>query len=84
MKSLDRAASLGIAQASVVDDDEKLAERVAFVHERIGTDAIAEQFIEGREVYVGRDRQRRLEVLPVWELCFDNMPPDAPRSRRRA
>ena len=53
VKILIEEASLGIAQASLVDDDEKLAERVEFVHENIGTDAIAEQFIEGRELYVG-------------------------------
>ena len=53
VKSLSEDASMGIAQASVVDSDEKLAERVTFIHERIGTAAIAEQYIEGRELYVG-------------------------------
>lgn len=77
VKSLSEDASLGIAQASVVENDEKLAERVAFIHERIGTAAIAEQFIEGRELYVGVLGQDRLRVLPVWELEFGNMPPGA-------
>ncbi len=58
VKSLTEDSSVGIAQASVVDSDEKLAERVTFVHERVGTDAIAEQFIDGRELYVGVLRQR--------------------------
>jgi len=40
---------MGIAQASIVNDKEKLAERVTFIHARIGTDAIAETYIEGRE-----------------------------------
>src|SRR3569623_2349792 len=53
VKSLNMDGSFGISQASVVDTDEKLAERVAFIHERIETAAIAEQFIEGRELYVG-------------------------------
>jgi D-alanine-D-alanine ligase len=74
VKSLSEDASVGIAQASVVDSDEKLAERVAFVHERIGTDAIAEQFIEGRELYVGVLGNRQLRVLPIWELDFGSMP----------
>jgi D-alanine-D-alanine ligase len=56
-----------------VDTDEKLAERVAFVHERIGTAAIAEQFIEGRELYVGVLGNNQLRVLPVWELQFGTM-----------
>ena len=73
VKSLSEDGSLGISQASVVDTDEKLAERVAFIHERIGTAAIAEQYIEGRELYVGVLGNKRLRVLPVWELKFGNM-----------
>jgi D-alanine-D-alanine ligase len=73
VKSLSEDASLGISQASVVDTDEKLAERVAFIHERIGTAAIVEQYIEGRELYVGVLGNERLRVLPVWELKFGNM-----------
>jgi len=73
VKSLSEDSSLGISQASVVDTDEKLAERVAFIHERIGTAAIAEQYIEGRELYVGVLGNERLRVLPVWELKFKNL-----------
>ena len=73
VKSLSEDGSSGISQASVVDTDEKLAERVAFIHERIGTAAIAEQYIEGRELYVGVLGNERLRVLPVWELKFGNM-----------
>ncbi len=79
VKSLSEDASLGIAQASVVDTDEKFVERVAFIHERIGTAAIAEQYIEGRELYVGVLGNTRLRVLPVWELEFRNLPPGARR-----
>src|SRR5262245_55587069 len=77
VKSLSEDASLGIAQASVVDSDEKLAERVTFIHERIGTAAIAEQYIEGRELYVGVLGNDRLRVLPIWELDFGSMPQGA-------
>jgi D-alanine-D-alanine ligase len=73
VKSLNEDGSRGISQASVVDTDEKLAERVAFIHERIGTAAIAEQYIEGRELYVGVLGNNRLRVLPVWELKFGSM-----------
>jgi D-alanine-D-alanine ligase len=73
VKSLNEDASYGISQASVVDTDEKLIERVGFIHERIGTAAIAEQYIEGRELYVGVIGNDRLRVLPVWELQFRNM-----------
>ena len=49
VKSLTEEASLGIAQASLVTSDEKLKERVTFIHKKIGTDAIAEQYIHERE-----------------------------------
>lgn len=73
VKSLTADGSHGISQASIVDTDEKLAERVAFIHERIETAAIAEQFIEGRELYVGVLGNNRLKALPVWELKFGTM-----------
>lgn len=73
VKSLTEEASLGIAQASVVDSDERLEERVRFIHERVESDAIVEQYIEGRELYVGVIGNHRLQVLPVWELKFEKM-----------
>ena len=78
VKSLIEHASVGIAQASVVDTDEKLAERVRFIHERVGTDAIAEQFIEGRELYVSVMGNERLTAFPAWELVAEKQPDDAP------
>ena len=73
VKSLTQEASIGISQASVVEDDAKLRERVQFVHESVGTDAIAERFIEGRELYVGVIGNERLRVFPVWEMQFGTM-----------
>jgi D-alanine-D-alanine ligase len=75
VKSLTEEASRGIAQASIVESDAKLEERVRFIHEHVGSDAIVEQFIEGRELYVGVIGNHRLHVLPVWELVFENLPP---------
>ncbi len=79
VKSLTQEASIGISQASVVDTDEKLKERVTFIHESIGTAAIVEQYIEGRELYVGILGNQALQALPVWELFFTNMPADVKR-----
>lgn len=73
VKSLSEDASLGISQASVVETDEALAERVLFIHEKIGTAAIAEQYIEGREIYVGVLGNDRRYVLPIWELEFSKL-----------
>ena len=77
VKSLVHEASLGISQASLVDTDEKLRDRVAFIHERYKSDAIAEQYVHGRELYVGMIGNARVQVLPVWELLFENLPPGA-------
>lgn len=74
VKSLVFDGSVGISQASVVDSATKLEERVRFVHESIGTDAIAEEFIDGRELYVGVVGNERLETFPVWELQFRKRP----------
>src|SRR5216110_85036 len=74
VKSLTQEASIGISQASVVDSDEKLKERVQFIHESIRTAAIVEQYIDGRELYVGIIGNQALQALPVWELFFTNMP----------
>jgi D-alanine-D-alanine ligase len=79
VKSLTQEASIGISQASVVESDEKLTERVAFIHDSIGTAAIVEQYIEGRELYVGIIGNQALQALPVWELFFKNMPEGAKR-----
>jgi D-alanine-D-alanine ligase len=78
VKSLIEHASVGIAKASIVDSDEKLTERVRFVHERIGTDAIAEQFIDGREVYVSVVGNERLVSFPAFELVAEKRGADEP------
>ena len=75
VKSLIFDGSVGISQASVVSSDDKLWDRVQFVHNDIGTDAIAEEFIDGRELYVGIVGNDRLETFPVWELKFKKRPP---------
>lgn len=79
VKSISEEASLGISQASIVEDDEKLKERVGFIHQSIGTGALVERYIEGREFYVGIVGNGHLQVLPVWELIMDKLPGDARR-----
>jgi D-alanine-D-alanine ligase len=70
VKPLDEDASVGIAQSSVVRDDQALAERVQFIHDRISTDAIVEEFIAGREVYVGVIGNGQPRALPPIEMVF--------------
>jgi D-alanine-D-alanine ligase len=80
VKSLTKEGSAGISKLSVVDSDQKLKERVALVHKRQHTDAIVERYVDGRELYVGVMGTRRLQVLPVWEMVFQNLTDQAPRN----
>lgn len=72
VKCLNEEASLGISKASLVHSEEKLWERVDYIHQSLQVDAIAEEFIIGREMYVGAMGNNRLTPLPVWELFFKN------------
>ena len=73
VKSATEDASLGISQSSVVETPQQLQDRVAFIHEQVGTDALVEEYIAGREVYVGVLGNERLTRLPIWELQFGTM-----------
>jgi D-alanine-D-alanine ligase len=83
VKSQVEEASLGISQASVVHTDAELQERVRVMHERYRTDVIVEEYIDGRELYVGILGDERLTVLPIWELLFERMPEDKPHIATR-
>jgi D-alanine-D-alanine ligase len=72
VKPLQSDASAGIAQASVVQDPASLADRVAMIHERFDQPAIAEEFVDGRELYVSViGNGDALEILPITEMVFD-------------
>jgi D-alanine-D-alanine ligase len=74
VKSVDEEASFGISQSSIVSELDALRQRVAFVHQKIGRDAIAEDYIAGRELTVGVLGNDRLRTFPVWELFFEQLP----------
>lgn len=76
VKSLTYESSAGISQASVVANQEQLEKRVKFIHDTLFTPAIVEQFVKGRELYVGVLGNHRLRVFPVWEMSFADMPGD--------
>jgi D-alanine-D-alanine ligase len=78
VKSSTEDASLGIAHASVVADEKQLNERIAFIHGQTHSDALVEEYIEGRELYVGVIGNDRLQVLPVWEMTFGSLPESLP------
>jgi D-alanine-D-alanine ligase len=70
VKSVSEEASLGISQASMVTSDDKLKDRVQFIHDQVGSDALVEEYIEGRELYVSILGNQRLQTFPIWELVF--------------
>jgi D-alanine-D-alanine ligase len=72
VKPLAADASEGISQASIVHDIQALADRVAWIHERFEQPAIAEEYIEGRELYATMlGNGDKTEVLPIVEMVFD-------------
>lgn len=79
VKSASEDASLGITEASIVYDMDQLRERVDVIHGDTDTDALVETFIPGRELYVGVMGNRRLKVLPTWEMVFENAEPGKPQ-----
>ncbi|SEQ39122.1 D-alanine-D-alanine ligase [Solimonas aquatica] len=79
VKPLTEEASRGISQASVVDDEAALCARVQMIHERMNLDAIAEEYVEGRELYMSIIGDRLLRLLPPRELSFGQMAEDEPR-----
>ncbi len=78
VKSLTEEGSAGISGASIVHDDAKLKERVEFIHRTTKSTALAEQFIEGREIYVGVMGNDRVTALPAWEFVMTKKVDGAP------
>ena len=79
VKPLDREGSEGIAIASVVYDEAGAAERISFVHDRLKSDVIIEQYIPGRELYVGvMQKQDEIISFPPRELFMDGLKENQP------
>lgn len=79
IKPLSNEASYGISQASFVENDTQFKERVKFIHDTMHSDAIAEEYIEGKEIYVSILGNTRLEVFPIREMTFHQVPDDEPK-----
>lgn len=79
VKPLDLDSSEGIAQASLVTNAAEALKRISWLHQRLDTDAIVEEYIEGRELYLGVMGNDRLTVFPPTELTFKRLPKAAPR-----
>ena len=72
VKCLNEEASMGISQSSIVNSEKDLSERIEYIHSRFGVDAIVEEFIEGREYFVGVLGNYRLRAFHPRQLVFKN------------
>lgn len=79
VKPLGEESSSGISQASYVETLDQLNQRVAFVHLNFNQDALVEEYIEGREIYISLLGNNRVEVFPPREMVFKEVPEDEPR-----
>ena len=75
VKSATEDASLGISQASIVEDAPRLRERIEFIHEHTQSDALVEEYVGGRELYVGVLGNERIRTLTPWEFMFGELKP---------
>jgi D-alanine-D-alanine ligase len=79
VKPLTADASIGIDGDSLVRDTTSLMKRVIAIHEKIKDSALVEEYIEGRELYVGVLGNREPLPLPPVEVDFTGFPEGEPR-----
>jgi D-alanine-D-alanine ligase len=73
-------ASIGIGQHSIVHDWDELTKRVREIRKEFQDEALAEEFIDGREVYVGViGTATKPEILPIVELDFGKWDKGTPK-----
>jgi D-alanine-D-alanine ligase len=79
VKPLRMEASQGIDENSLVRNTEELMERVLHIHKTIGDAALAEEFIQGREFYVGVLGNQEPVAFPPIEMDFSGLPDGKPK-----
>ncbi len=79
VKPVGEESSDGIAKASFAKSEEEALERARFIHEKFNCDALIEEYIDGRELYLSVMGNRKLTVLPTREIFFHDVPEDTPK-----
>lgn len=79
VKPMRGDASIGVHDSSLVHDYDSLVKQVSLIHEELHDAAIVEEYIEGREFYVGILGNDPPEALPVIEMDFSKLPQGHPR-----
>ncbi len=80
VKPVGEESSDGIAKASFAKSEEEALERARFIQEKFHCDALIEEYIEGRELYLSVMGNRKLTVFPPREIFFNDVPEDIPSS----
>lgn len=83
VKYLTEEASFGIEKENVVHNLKDLRAQVARMLEQFEGDLLVEEYIEGREIYLGAIGNNLLEVLPARELHFGRLPAKSPKIASR-
>jgi D-alanine-D-alanine ligase len=71
--------SIGIEFSAVVSSIRELMERMDWLHAHFDSPVLIEEYIEGRELYVGIIGNDKPEALPVIELDLSKLPDGMPR-----
>jgi D-alanine-D-alanine ligase len=79
VKPLRSDSSIGIGGKSLVHDAVALMERVAVIHKELDDSALAEEYIDGREFYVGVLGNGQPKALPPVEVDFTGFPEGVPK-----
>jgi D-alanine-D-alanine ligase len=79
VKPLRMDASIGIDSRSLVRTTREMMERVLDVNKRVGDAALVEEYIEGREFYIGVLGNLAPQAFPPIEMDFSGLPDGAPR-----
>jgi D-alanine-D-alanine ligase len=78
VKPLRMDASIGIDAGGLVHDSKALMKRVSLIHGECQDSALAEEYIEGREFYVGILGNQRPTAFPPIEMDFSKLPDGKP------
>jgi D-alanine-D-alanine ligase len=73
VKPLRMDASIGIDERSLVRNTQQMMERVLYIQRTFGDAALAEEYIEGREFYVGVIGNDELIAFPPIEMDFSGL-----------
>jgi D-alanine-D-alanine ligase len=79
LKPPQEDASLGITQKSIVNDVKELLETMSSLQSEYQSPVLAEEFIDGREFYVGVLGNSNAQALPIIELDFSGYPKGLPK-----